>query len=59
MQAMANYANDPMVDYCIDVIGVIFSEKFDIDVDEEFRDEIENKLAELAENEIRYPGTRI
>ena len=48
MQAMADGANDPMVDHCIDVI----SESFDIDVDEEFRDEIENKLAELAENEI-------
>ena len=48
MQAMADCANDPMVDHCIDVI----SGNFDIDVEEEFRDEIENKLAELAENEL-------
>jgi len=48
MQAMAGGANDPMVDHCIDVI----SGYFDIDIDEEFRDEIESKLAELAENEI-------
>lgn len=51
MQAMADCANDPMVDHCIDVIYVI-SGNFDIDVDEEFRDEIESKLAELAADEI-------
>lgn len=48
MQAMAGHANDPMVDNCIDIIGY----QFDVDLDEEFRDEIEDKLAELAENEI-------
>lgn len=48
MQAMADCANDPMVDNCIAVVGC----QFDVDIDEEFREEIENKLAELAEDEI-------
>lgn len=49
MQAMAAYANDPMVDHCIDVISEDFP---DIDLDEEFRSEIVDRLAQLADYEI-------
>jgi hypothetical protein len=48
LQAMADGVNDPMVDNCIEIVSQDFP---DIDV-EEFRDEIENKLAELASDEL-------
>lgn len=48
LQAMADKANDMMVDDCINQI----EDQFDVDIDEEFRDEIEEKLADLCSMEL-------
>lgn len=47
LEAMSNKGNDMMVDNCIENI----SDYYGINI-EEYRNEIENKLAELAYNEI-------